>query len=365
MKHILLAVTALFFTLSSFGQCTPDPQYATNPPGLYPDGPLGPTCELTAAKTIVSLTDTLLATPLGTATFFIQKMKVLSVTGLPPNLELYTNVGTGTGPGNWGEFVNGGTYVSPSNNTLTSAVGCAYVQGTQGAWDAAIGGGPNNDGVYPVEFLVDAFVLESDNGTINFFIGTDYWISTIDPSQGGGPIPLLDTLVIPADYADISTPIQGATNIDPFTPYAYSVPASQNVTYNWTVTNGTIISGQGTNEVMVEWNGSGTIEVDLTDGGCQGNDTRAVTANPTGLDEVSGINASIYPNPSNGVFNLQLESTDAIDVRILDVSGKVLRSQQLAGSNIYTVDMTYAPAGVYILELESAEGITFKRMIKN
>ena len=360
MKHILLFTIALMVSASSFGQCTPDPQYQNNPPGLYPDGPLGPTCELTAAKTIVSLTDTVLATPLGTATFYIGRMKVLSVTGLPPNLELFTNVGTGTGPGNWGEWVNTGT--QPNQQ---SAVGCAYVAGAQGDWDAAVGGGPNNDGVYPVEFLVDARVITSSNGTINLFLGSNYWISTVDPSQGGGPIPLLDTLVIPSDYANISTSIDGATNIDPFTAYAYSVPASQNVTYNWTVTNGTIISGQGTNEVMVEWNGSGTIEVDLTDGGCQGNDTRAVTANPTGLDEVSGINASIYPNPSEGRFNLQLENTDQLNVRILDISGKIVRSQQLAGSTLYTVDMTGAPAGVYIVELESTEGITYKRMIKN
>jgi hypothetical protein len=167
MKKLLLVAFAAFISVGAFAQsCTPDASFVGSPAGLYPAGPLGPTCELIAAKTLVTLTDTLLETPLGTATFFIEKMKLLSVNGLPPNLELHTDVEVNPAAGDWGEFVNGGTYTSPQNNSLTAAIGCAYVSGLQGDWDAAIGGGPNNDGVYPLEFIVDAFILGSDNGTI-------------------------------------------------------------------------------------------------------------------------------------------------------------------------------------------------------
>jgi hypothetical protein len=288
-------------------------------------------------------------------------MKVLSVNGLPPNLELHTNTeAIPYNPPNWGEFVNGGT--APNQ---TSAVGCAYISGMGGDWDAAAGGGPTSNGVYPVEFIVDAFITTSSNPTINFFLGSNYWISTVDPAQGGGPIPLLDTLVIPSDYANISTTIAGSSNVDPITQYTYSVPADPNVTYAWTATNGTIVSGQGTNEVVVEWNGSGNIEVDLTDGGCQGTDDMDVTANPTAIDEAAGINASVYPNPSNGMFNLKLENTDALNIRIMDVSGKVVQSERLAGSTLYALDMQNAPIGVYVLEIETSEGRTFKKLIKN
>jgi poly(3-hydroxybutyrate) depolymerase len=49
-------------------------------------------------------------------------------------------------------------------------------------------------------------------------------------------------------------------------PNSYTTPAVNNATYEWTVTGGTIISGQGTNTIQVQWtnSGSGTIEILVT-----------------------------------------------------------------------------------------------------
>ena len=83
------------------------------------------------------------------------------------------------------------------------------------------------------------------------------------------------------------------------------------------------------------------------------------------MDEVAGINASVYPNPSNGEFNLRVASTDVLQVRVIDVSGKVIMSNQVAGSNLYALDLNNVKSGIYILELESETGKTYKRLIKN
>jgi hypothetical protein len=361
MKKLLLFTAAVFTAAGAFAQsCNPDGAYANSSPGLYPLGPLGPTCDLVAPKTIVSLTDTVVPNPLGgTLILYLDAMRVNSVTGIPAGLSLGTDVEASidvNAP--WGYWYNSGTVPNQ-----TSALGCAFVYGTGGAWDAAIGGGPNNDGSYPLVFEVDARI-NSTSPDFSAFIPNGTWVSAVNPSFGGGSFYILDTLVVGNDYANISTVITGSGNVDPLTAYNYSVPQDPNVTYNWTATNGTIVSGQGTASVMVEWNGSGNIEVVLTDGGCQGVDDMDVTANPTGLDEIAGINASVYPNPSNGIFNLQLDNTDALSVRIIDVSGRVLRSNTLSGSTLYSLDMQSAPVGVYILELETTEGKTFKRLIK-
>lgn len=364
MKKLLLLSTALLIGSAVNAQtCNPDAQFAGSPAGLYPGGPLGPTCELTAPKTIVSLTDTLVQTGnafVPEATLYITRMRINSVTGLPAGLQLSTDVmGSADVNAPWGYWDNTGTIPNQ-----TSAFGCAFVYGTSGDWDAAVGGGPNNDGEYPLVFEVDAFIADA-NPAILPLIGGAQWVSTIDPATGGGVFLILDTLVIPSDYASISTVVSGDENVEPGTQYTYSVPQDPNVTYNWTATNGTIVSGQGTNSVDVTWNGSGNIEVELTDGGCQGVDDLDVTAITTGLDEVAGINASIYPNPSNGIFTLQLESTDAINIRIMDVSGKVVRSEKLAGSTLYNIDMQNARIGIYVMEIETTEGRTFKKLIKN
>jgi hypothetical protein len=362
MKQLLLLASTVVLSVGVFAQsCTSDPQYIGSPAGLYPAGALGPTCELTAHKTIVSLTDTLVGgVPLvNNAILYITRMRINSVTGIPSGLLLGTDVmASADQDAPWGYWDNTGTWPNQ-----TAAFGCAYVYGSNAEWDSAIDGGPNSDGVYPLVFEVDAYVAGMDPDFISF-IGGAQWVSTIDPSVGGGAFLILDTLVVNSEDINISTTIAGNSNVNPLTSEIYSVPNDPDVTYNWIATNGTITGGQGTNEVTVEWNGSGNIQVDLSDDGCQGTDNMDVTANPTGLDEVAGINASVYPNPSNGLFNLRLENTDELSVRIMDISGKVLRSNQLSGSRLYTVDMQTAPSGVYVLELESAKGKTYKRLIK-
>jgi hypothetical protein len=363
MKKLFLSLSALFIAAAGFSQtCTPDVNYAGYGPGLYPQGPLGPTCDLIAPKTIVSLTDTTVPSPIGgNVTLFITRMRINSVTGLPAGLSLSTNVmSSADANGPWGYWNNTGTVPNQ-----TSALGCAYVVGAGGDWDNAVGGGPNNDGEYPLVFEVDAYIASTNPTGIASFIGAPTWVSLVSPSFGGGSFMILDTLIVPADYADISTTITGSSSVDPSSAYTYSVPADPNVTYSWSVTNGTINSGQGTNSVSVTFNGSGSVSVSLTDGGCQGTDTKNVTANPTAIDEAAGINASVYPNPSNGIFNLQLERTDALSIRIMDVSGRIIRSEQLAGSTLYSIDLQSAKVGVYTMEIETAEGRTFKQLIKN
>ncbi|MCF8463686.1 MAG: T9SS type A sorting domain-containing protein [Flavobacteriales bacterium] len=362
MKKHLLIILSLFGSVGAMAQsCTIDPQFATQSPGLYPQGPLGPSCELLAAKTIVSLTDTLIDTGiLGVVTAYIDQLKVDSVYGLPAGLQLHTNIETAPPPYNWGTYLNTGTVPNQ-----TSATGCAYISGMQSAWDAAIDGGTGPNGVYPLVFVIDARIHSTTNPTANAVIGTPAWVSSISPNFGGGRFYILDTLVVASDYLALDATISGTSNVDPATQYNYSVTAVPGATYSWTVTNGTVMSGAGTASVMVQFNGSGSVEVAVTDNSCSGNDVMAVTANPTGIDEAAGINVSIYPNPSNGIFTLQLEGTDALNIRIMDVSGKVVRAERLAGANLYTIDMTAAEAGVYVMEIETAQGRTFKRLVRN
>ena len=67
--------------------------------------------------------------------------------------------------------------------------------------------------------------------------------------------------------------ISGPTNPTQFHTVTYSVNSSAGSTYNWTVSGGSIESGQGTNSIDVIWNNSGTsslsvIETDVN--GCVG-----------------------------------------------------------------------------------------------
>jgi len=64
----------------------------------------------------------------------------------------------------------------------------------------------------------------------------------------------------------------------------YSTTNVAGHTYNWTVTGGTIASGQGTNTITVTWTtaGAGSVSVTemITATGCSGNTVKTVTVNP-------------------------------------------------------------------------------------
>jgi hypothetical protein len=59
--------------------------------------------------------------------------------------------------------------------------------------------------------------------------------------------------------------IIGNPNITPFTNYVYVVNPIVGNTYNWSVTNGGIITGQGTNTVTVMWGQNGPYQISLTE----------------------------------------------------------------------------------------------------
>ncbi len=60
--------------------------------------------------------------------------------------------------------------------------------------------------------------------------------------------------------------ILGESNISPSNIYSYGVSANPEVTsYDWSATNGTILSGQGTNLVSVAWNQNGPYELSLNE----------------------------------------------------------------------------------------------------
>jgi hypothetical protein len=64
--------------------------------------------------------------------------------------------------------------------------------------------------------------------------------------------------------------IIGNPNITPFNAYNYIVNPIPGHTYNWTVSNGAIASGQGTNNVSIMWGQNGPYQLTLTesDGTC-------------------------------------------------------------------------------------------------
>jgi len=75
----------------------------------------------------------------------------------------------------------------------------------------------------------------------------------------------------------------------------------------------------------------------------------------------------LYPNPTTGLFTLSMEAqkTEQYTIDILDITGKVVKSQNWAvttGSNVQSMDATSLPKGIYLTKISAANG--FSKTVK-
>ncbi|MBL7914778.1 MAG: T9SS type A sorting domain-containing protein, partial [Bacteroidia bacterium] len=141
------------------------------------------------------------------------------------------------------------------------------------------------------------------------------------------------------------------------TGVTYSVPVTYNATlYTWTVPAGsTIVSGQGTNSIVVNF-GTTAGKVGCTvknDCGNRGSKTLTIAFN---CRESNPSLLSVYPNPATDkisiVFSADNEGTS--EMQLLDLTGRVIQTnmvQAIEGINETSMDLTGLSKGVYMLNL--------------
>jgi hypothetical protein len=104
--------------------------------------------------------------------------------------------------------------------------------------------------------------------------------------------------------------IIGNPNITPFNSYNYIVNPISGHTYSWSVTNGAIASGQGTNNVSIMWGQNGPYQLTLneSDGTCSGSSVLFAVNNNCNLT-VSAASATTTSFCSGASLQLQAATT--------------------------------------------------------
>jgi hypothetical protein len=73
----------------------------------------------------------------------------------------------------------------------------------------------------------------------------------------------------------------------------------------------------------------------------------------TGTSDRTENSMNIWPNPANGIVNIQLENTDAGHVRLLDAVGRVVIEEPILDrTSTFTLDVSMVPAGAYFLQTQ-------------
>jgi len=83
----------------------------------------------------------------------------------------------------------------------------------------------------------------------------------------------------------------------------------------------------------------------------------------TGIDETVANNFSVYPNPSAGVFTIEIDGhVSNIELSILDLNGKRVYSQRI-DSNKTNIELNAIAVGVYSVVLVSNDTVSVTKLV--
>jgi photosystem II stability/assembly factor-like uncharacterized protein len=160
--------------------------------------------------------------------------------------------------------------------------------------------------------------------------------------------------------------VNGLLSVCEFETTDYSVSGDPGSNYDWTLTGGSIVDGQGTDHISVSWGnaGNGTVKVTETNSdGCIGiSPDLDVTINVCiGYKDDQQNNVHIYPNPASD--RLYIQGADYLRskcmVFLINVVGQVVLeadTRDLHSSGIQALDIAALPKGYYTVRILGEDG---------
>ena len=175
------------------------------------------------------------------------------------------------------------------------------------------------------------------------------------------------TMHLIVNTAPIIEAISGDTDVDvrlvPTSLYSIEAPNAA-MACEWSITpeEAGVITVEGTS-ANITWSdtykGLAVITVE-GDNNC-GHDTKTLSVNvknSTGVDEF-GNGVKIYPNPSNGLVNIETEGLQRLTVT--NAMGQVVYDNEVSGEKVQ-IEMSQFGVGTYLIRIFTESGILVKRI---
>jgi hypothetical protein len=187
-KLFILSATVLLFAVNANSQCVPGTDFdgtglTLSPFNLEPVYACAGCGDHSRVISVQTFADTMLSVevtpgnPPLDVTVFADRFRLDSIGGLPMGLTYTTDAAFDTTfdavENPFGYWINPGD----TTNGFTNTTGCISIEGDAAAWTAAIGGGPNNDGVYPLTVYIDARAASFSPIEIADVVGLNTWLT--------------------------------------------------------------------------------------------------------------------------------------------------------------------------------------------
>ncbi len=176
----------------------------------------------------------------------------------------------------------------------------------------------------------------------------------------------IDTCISP-----LLGPIYGNTDVYLFYIEEYYVNLLEGknpVSYFWDVECGSILSGQNTPSIVVEWDQEGIGSISVTATNECGTDSQYIGGifiiYPAVNDQIEN-HFSISPNPSQGIINIEIPlDIENYIIEVFDLNGRLFY-QMKKPRNINQIDLSTLQKGIYLIKLKMKDKIKVEKIILN
>jgi hypothetical protein len=208
----------------------------------------------------------------------------------------------------------------------------------------------------------------------DYFWSNGTYSSSIDITQSGsynvalvnsfGCIDTSNTYItILHPLPNVSSIIGTTSGVTPMQQYVYVATQNSGSSYSWNITNGVIVSGQGSNVLTVMWSqaSNGQLTVIEDNGYCQDSSSVSITTTFS-VSETLLNPAVLFPNPTQGKFKIVMNYAEPVNIHLIDSRGNKLSTFSRNLKEI-ELDATEYPAGVYQVVLEFENEVQTLRLV--
>jgi hypothetical protein len=245
-------------------------------------------------------------------------------------------------------------YVTPSISISGSTTICS---GTNATYTAT----PTNGGTTPAyQWKVNGSNVGTSSST--------YATSTLTNGANISCV-LTSTAACPSPTTATSNTLTVTVNPTPSTPTITNnagTLTSSSATGNQWYLNGTLIAGATSQTYTPTANGVYTVKVIAN--GCTSSASAGTTISGLGIEELDVYALSIYPNPSNGDFNVSFNTsvTEKYTLKVYDQAGKLVFDTQIenqSGTYVKQVQLGKVASGIYNVSLSNGAIETSRKVI--